>query len=149
MRPAGDEIQRLVREWHELMASARPSWADVDLTFMQLRALALLDRQQRLRVSALAKGLGIGIASASALAERMVRRRLVARRSDPTDRRIVLLGLAPAGRRLLDRLERGSADEMAQLIGRMTTAERDALAIAMRAFVRLSADDASRRQTSR
>ncbi len=134
------EIQDLMRQWRSVMSSSRPRWAAADLTFMQLRALSLLAQQEPLRVSALAKGLGIGLASASALADRMVRRRFVSRRPDGSDRRIVLLALAPAGRRLLERLERGSADHLGRLIERMTPSEREALATALRAFVRLTAD---------
>lgn len=141
------EIQDLMRQWRSLATSSRPHWGAVDLTFMQLRALSLLARQQPLRVSGLAEGLVVGLASASALADRMVRRQLVARRSDPTDRRIVLLELAPLGRRLLERLERGSLDHFGRLIERMTPAERDALALALRAFVRLSAEQSARRET--
>lgn len=140
------EIQDLVRQWRALATSSRPHWGAVDLTFTQLRALSLLGRQQPLRVSGLAAALGVGLASASALADRMSRHGLVTRRSDPTDRRIVLLELGPRGRRLLERLERGSLDHFGKLIERMTPAERDALAIALRAFVRLSAEPQPRKE---
>jgi DNA-binding MarR family transcriptional regulator len=139
------EIHDIMRQWRGLMAASRPRWGAVDLTFTQLRALSLLSQRQPLRVSDLAEALGVGLASASALADRMGQHGLVSRHSDPADRRIVLLELGPRGRRLLERLERGSSDHFGRLIERMTPAERDALATALRAFVRLGAEPQPRK----
>jgi DNA-binding MarR family transcriptional regulator len=145
MTPSHAEIHDLMRQWRAVMSASRPRWAAADLTFMQLRGLSLLAQEEPIRVSGFAERLGVGLASASALADRMVRHRLVSRRSDPTDRRIVLLALSPQGRRLLGRLERGSTDHFGKLIERMTPAERDALATTLRAFVRLGAEYAVRK----
>ena len=145
MTSTSAEIQDLLRQWRAVMAASRPRWAAADLTFMQLRALSLLAREEPIRVSGFAERLDVGLASASALADRMVRHRLVSRRSDPADRRIVLLSLSPQGRRLLERLERGSTDHLGRLIERMTAAEREALATTLRAFVRLTAEHAVRK----
>lgn len=140
MATTDGEIQDLLRRWRAAMASARPRWSAVDLTFTQLRALSVVGRRQSLRVSDLAAELGVGLGAASALVERMARHALVARREDPNDRRSVLLELTPRARRLLDRMERGTTDHFGRLIRRMTPAERDALATTLRAFVRLSAE---------
>ncbi len=145
MTTSDAEIHELLRQWRAVMASSRTRWHAADLTFTQLRALSVIGRRQTLRVSDLAAELGVGLGAASALIERMTRHSLVGRREDPNDRRSVLLELTPRARRLLDRMERGSTERFGRLIGRMTPAERDGLATALRAFVRLSAEQAGPR----
>jgi DNA-binding MarR family transcriptional regulator len=136
---ARTEIEDLLQQWKAVMASARPRWSTADLTFTQLRALSVLQRGN-VRVSELGEALGIGLAAASTLADRMVQRRFIVRRADPDDGRVVHLELSTRGRSLIEHLERGRTEHFGRLITRMTPAERDALKITLRAFVRLSAD---------
>lgn len=139
--PTSDaEIGDLMRQWRAIMALRRPRWHAVDLTFTQLRALSAVARRQPLRVSDLAEELDAGLAATSALVDRMARRGLLARLADADDRRIVLLELTPRARKMLDRLEQGSLEHFGRLVERMTPAEREALATALRAFVRLGAE---------
>jgi len=134
------ELQDLLRSWRAVMAASRPRWGAVDLTFTQLRALSGIAKQDGMRITELAEELGIGLAAASALADRMTRRGLVARKTDPDDRRIVRLEVSTRGRHVLERLERGSTEHFGKLIARMTPSEREALTTTLRAFVRLSAE---------
>ena len=134
------ELQDLIRSWRAVMAASRPRWGAVDLTFTQLRALSGIAKRDGMRVTELAEELGIGLAAASALADRMSRRGLIARKTDREDRRIVRLEVSTRGQHLLERLERGSTEHLGKLIARMTPAEREALTTALRAFVRLSAE---------
>jgi DNA-binding MarR family transcriptional regulator len=122
------------------MASARPRWTAADLTFTQLRALSVLARTQPQRMSDLAGGLDMTPASASALVDRMDQRGFVTRRSDPEDRRTVLVELSRRGQHILDIMERGSSDHFGRLIEKMTPNEREALATTLRAFVRIGAE---------
>ena len=137
---ATDEQQllALLHQWRTVMATSRPTWSGVDLTFTQLRVLSALARHGSLRVSALAEEFGIGLAAASALADRMARRGLIARKTDEHDRRIVLLELSTRGRHLIERIDRGSTEHFEKVISRMTPSERDAFATTMRAFLRLT-----------
>lgn len=136
------ELGDLLHQWRELMASSRPRWSAADLTFTQLRGLSVLARKQPRRMGDLADDLGMTPASASALVERMTQRGFVARRSDPDDRRTVLVELSRRGQHILDVMERGSSDHFGRLIEKMTPAERDALATTLRAFLRISAETA-------
>jgi len=136
---ARTEIEGLLQQWKAVMATARPRWNDADLTFTQLRALSVLQRGH-VRVSELGEALGIGLAAASTLADRMARRQLIVRRSDPADGRIVRLELSARGRTLIERMERGRTEHLAKLITRMTPSEREAFKTTMRAFVRLTAE---------
>lgn len=132
------EIHTLVRQLHEVTAASPDAWEDVELTITQLRGLFVLGARQPFRVSDLAGALGMSLASASALGDRLVRLGYVARRSDPDDRRTVLLGVAPKGTRLLERLDRRSTDKLSRAVLQMTGTERTALATALRAILRVS-----------
>ncbi len=137
-RPTDAELSRLVAQMRELTARSPDAWADVDLTFTQLRALFVLaSAEHPIRVSDPAKRLGMSLASASALSDRLVRLEYVGRQTDPADRRAVLLELAAKGSRLLWRIERRSNAQLARALRGMTTHEREAVATTVRAFVRV------------
>jgi DNA-binding MarR family transcriptional regulator len=138
------ELQHLIAQWRERMAASPAAWSDVDLTFTQLRALFVLGRQP-LRVSELAKTLGMSLASASALSDRLVRLELVARRADPTDRRSVYLEIAPAGKRVVQRLERAQTSQLTTAVRQMNEEERRAFATTLRALLRVPAQAPARR----
>lgn len=137
MTTSESELQELIGQWRERMATAPDAWTGVDLTFTQLRALFFLWRQP-LRVSDLAKALGMSLASASALSDRLVRLDLVARHPDPTDRRSVFLHVAPPGVRLLRRLDRAQTSRMMRAIKQMSDRERSAFSTALRALLRIA-----------
>jgi DNA-binding MarR family transcriptional regulator len=134
------ELGDLLHQWRELMASSRPRWTASDLTFTQLRALSVLSRKQPQRMSDLAEALAMTPASASALIDRMDQRGFVTRRSDPDDRRTVLVEPSRKGQHILDSMERGSSEHFGRLIEKMTPGERDALATTLRAFLRVGAE---------
>lgn len=136
MTVSDSELQHLISQWRERMATSPAAWSDVDLTFTQLRALFVLGRQP-LRVSELAKALGMSLASASALSDRLVRLDLVGRRPDPTDRRSVFLEVAPAGKRVVQRLEHAQHSQLTRAVRQMSEEERRAFAITLRAFLRV------------
>jgi len=132
------EVHALVRQLREITAASPDAWSDVDLTFAQLRALFVLGPRQPVRVGDLAVALGMSLASASALSERLGRLGYVTRQRGVEDQRTVLLVLSPEGTRLLDRLERRSTAQLSKAIRGMTEAERAALTVSLRAFVRLA-----------
>jgi DNA-binding MarR family transcriptional regulator len=132
------DVHALVRQLHEVTAASPDAWSDVDLTFTQLRALFVLGARQPVRVGDLARALGMSLASASALSERLGRVGYVTRERGVEDQRTVLLVLSAEGKRLLDRIERQSTARLSKAIRAMTAAERNALAVSLRAFVRLA-----------
>lgn len=136
MTTSNTQLQTLIGQWREVMAASPDAWADVDLTFTQLRALFVLGRQP-LRVSDLAKALGMSLASASALSDRLVRQGLVARHPDPADRRSVFLHVAPPGMRVLRRLDRAQTSQWTRAIRQMSEDERKAFATTLRALLRI------------
>ena len=132
------EVHALARQLREITAASPAAWGDMDLTFTQMRALFVLASREPIRVGDLARALGMSLASASALSERLGRLGYVARERGVEDQRTVLLVLSGKGSRLLDRLERQSTTHLSRAIRGMTQAERRALAVSLRAFVRLA-----------
>lgn len=114
-----------------LLEAARPG-----LTVSQLLTLLVLEEESgsAIPMSALADDLGVSLPTATGLVDRLVRDGLVARTPSDTDRRVVLVGLTPAGAgtigKFLDLLQRLSAGVMAE----MGFEEREAL---VRAFERV------------
>src|SRR5919201_5134165 len=140
MSASNPEIIGLVQQLRSLAATGTPeSWAGLDLTFTQLRALFIIRRRQPLRVSDLGDALSMSLASASALADRLVRLGFVERDRDVADRRSVLLRLSAHGERLVSERERRSAERLRRAIEQMTPQERAAVAAALRAFLRVGA----------
>jgi DNA-binding MarR family transcriptional regulator len=68
----------------------------------QMRVLGLLSRQPGASVSDVAAHLDVTIPTASALVDRMVKKHLVDRKEDPTERRRVVLTLTAEGKELLE-----------------------------------------------
>lgn len=74
-----------------------------ELTVAQFAALAVVDQDPGLRVTSLATTLGLSASAGSRLADGLVRRGLLARHEDGTDRRARALSLTARGRALVDR----------------------------------------------
>src|SRR5438094_8026159 len=99
----------------ELTARSPDAWADVDLTFTQLRALFVLaSADHPVRVSDLARRLGMSLASASALSDRLVRLEYTGPQTAPYNCPAVLLELPTKGSRLAQRRQPRSAAQTAR-----------------------------------
>src|SRR5438128_529834 len=102
----------LDRHWIELarfmtsrrMRSSVYAGALRDLSAAQLHALGLL-AEQGLRMSELAARLGVAESTATRLVDRLEAAKLVERRASEPDRRCVVAGLTPSGRRIAAELE--------------------------------------------
>jgi DNA-binding MarR family transcriptional regulator len=98
------------RVYAALAAATEEEWLHLDLTVTQLTALFTLVRSGPTPVGRLAERLGTRLSSASVLVDRLVHAGLVARSSDPDDRRRVLLVVTDRGVELLSRLRQGSVE---------------------------------------
>ena len=81
----------------EMRAAASPA-----LTVPQLRALLFVNRNPEVNLSKVAEHLGVGVTGASGLVDRLVRHGLLARETDPNERRRIQLTVTPDGRARLD-----------------------------------------------
>jgi DNA-binding MarR family transcriptional regulator len=72
-------------------------WEARGLTLGQLRLMVLIDREDGLPLGELAQQMGVSPATITGITERLVRKGLIERRSDPSDRRLIRVVLTPAG----------------------------------------------------
>ncbi len=101
-----------------LVAVAARSLAGLaeEVTLTQYRSLVVLASQGPSAITSLAEALAVTPPTASRLCERLVRKGLVRRRTDPHDRRQVRVTLTPAGRRLVDEVTERRRGEIADLL---------------------------------
>ena len=109
------------RRWREVLAP----W---DLSPWHARALRVVCEHEDTRVSDLAEALRIAPRSATELADGLQERGLVERTPDPRDRRAVILRPTAEGRRVRAEVEDARAADSRELFGRLSAADRAALA---------------------
>lgn len=103
-----------------------PADAAAPVSSHQLTVLAHLDHRPGRTLTELAALIGVTLSTMSLLVSRLVQAGLVRRDRDPTDGRRVILGLSPAGERLLSQRSLLDPDRVRALLGRLTPAERAA-----------------------
>lgn len=91
---------------------------DRELPKSELFALLILSRRGTATMSELASDLGAPLSTATGIASRLMKRQLIARERDATDRRIILVQLTPKGQQLAKKLWA----EINHLISRVQTA---------------------------
>lgn len=103
-----------------LVAVAARSLADLDeaedVTLTQYRSLVVLASRGPQPMASLAEALGVTPPTASRLCDRLVRKGLVRRRTDRSDRRQVRVALTEAGRRLVDVVTERRRRQIADLL---------------------------------
>ncbi len=106
-----DQISRIIdlkRQISRALHGATPEpLSRLDLTVAQMRILYLLGREGEAAVGQIAERLGVAQPSTTRTLDRLVRQELVECFRHPSDRRVSLHRLAPAGQGLLDQLQQG------------------------------------------
>ncbi|WP_235032113.1 MarR family winged helix-turn-helix transcriptional regulator [Actinacidiphila yanglinensis] len=116
-----------------------------DLSLTSLATLSTLSRTGPRRITDLAAVEGVTQPSVTTLVTNLERAGLVERRSDPADRRVVLVALTDAGADYIHTRRRSSVEVFSALIELLPPDEAAALAAAVPALERLRAlDDAHR-----
>jgi len=110
------------------------SEAEDTVTVTQFRTLVVLESNGEINLSGLAEKLGVNASTALRMTDRLHAADLVTRRDHPETRREVLLGLSPAGRRLVRRVTARRRAELARVVDAMPAARRAELLAALRAF---------------
>ncbi len=107
--PSGDRGQlteRLVDLFEQINRAMHctPSdgWDGLELTFQQVRVLALLFEEQQ-RMGNIASYMGCIMSSATSIVDRLVDKGLVARAVDPEDRRAVICRITDLGKETMER----------------------------------------------
>jgi DNA-binding MarR family transcriptional regulator len=99
-----------------------PGWHDV------LATLRRSGPPYRLRAAAFTRTLMITSSGATKRLDRLERAGLIERSPDPHDRRGTLIGLTPAGRKMIDDVTEAHLDNERALLSALTAAERQELA---------------------
>lgn len=96
-----------------------------NLTTAQFWTLMLLREEGPLTVSAIAERVGLTRAATSHLLDRLVVRRLIARKEDPEDRRQKQIRLTRAGEELVAVVDQARRVGIARIVTHLDAADRD------------------------
>ena len=127
--------------WRQTRSRTPSEWSGLDLTMAQAKTLFLLGRGQR-RMSEISAHLGRGMPSASGMVDRLVKKGLVERVEDASDRRVVTCMLTPAGRDAVERFWRIGRQRMESIAAGLTREELEVVVPAMEVLSKAMARDA-------
>jgi DNA-binding MarR family transcriptional regulator len=119
-----------------LVAVAARSLATVadDVTLAQYRVLIELASRGPQRLADLASALHVDRSTATRMCDRLVRKRLIARRRTSEDRRGVRVSLTQAGAQLVAEVTHRRRAEISRIVERLASADRALVVRAVRAF---------------
>jgi DNA-binding MarR family transcriptional regulator len=112
------------------------------LRFVDFSVLRVVELAGELTPSELAELTLRSTGGMTQIVDRLVKAGLVLRSPDPTDRRKVVVGLTPKGRRLTDKAQAAYARERARVLGPLSEAELHEIDAAVRRLLDLLSDDA-------
>jgi DNA-binding MarR family transcriptional regulator len=124
------------------------SWLRGSLSLVHLHVLTILE-DGPLPMSRLAEALDVSVASATGIIDRMEDRKLIERRSQPDDRRVVIVHPTRRGRRVFEVIARDRRARLAPIIERMTDDEIASFLVGLRAMRRIQTELAEREATAR
>ncbi len=119
-----------------LVAVAARSLAEHEsaVSLPQYRALVVLASRGPQRPVDLAHALGVDPSTATRMCDRLARKRLINRRRDMTDRRVVVMDLSASGRRLVESVTERRRREIDRIIDAVDPTERTNLVRAFAIF---------------
>ena len=94
-------------------------WDSRGLTMAQLRLMYTLLVEGERSIGELAEKLSVRSPTVTGLTNRLIKQRLIERLSEPSDRRIVRIGLTKDGRRVLGEIEAASRAYLDHIFGKM------------------------------
>jgi DNA-binding MarR family transcriptional regulator len=123
---------------HERLSAFR-SFLRGSLSLMHIHVLTILEVEGPLSMSRLADELDVSLASVTGIVARMEQRRLVERRHDEADRRVVSVHPTRLGGAVFARLRRNRRDKLSKLLGQLSDDELTAFLTGLRAMRRARA----------
>jgi len=130
----GSVLDAVVTASRALVAMAARSLADAgeEVTLTQYRSLVVLASRGPQGIAELADTVAVTAPTASRLVDRLVRKGLVRRRTDRSDRRHVRIALTLAGRELVDLVTERRRHEMASLLASIPPETLEPMATGLR-----------------
>ncbi len=120
--------------WRDLVIGFAAQLGRSDLGFTQLAALYAISDTGTLTVAELAERIGRSASAASRVATALVRRGLLDRAEEETDRRQRALTISAAGLALLATIDRARADQFLDVVRRLPFEDRALVAMAVAAL---------------
>lgn len=103
------------------------------ITLPQFFILNMLEKEDALRMTDIARILGVTTAAATGIVDRLVKSSYAVRVYDTRDRRIIKIRLSPQGRELVQRINKRKKHNIIEIFGRIPSEDRDSfLKILMR-----------------
>ena len=134
-------IETITRDLRTVYGSMQqlivPEWLKLDLTMAQFKALVAVERSSGIGVCGLSRELSVGESAASLMIDQLVRRDYVGRKTDPADRRRVLLGITSRGAKRLHELREGGREILDEWLVKLDEDELEALAHGLGALARV------------
>lgn len=115
----------------DFMRAAVQALGERDLTILQFGALLLLEDGQERTVGALSEQIGRSMSATSRMVEQLVKRALLRRQEDPSDRRARRVTISPAGRKFITTMMRRRAEAELRLMASLTAEEQRTVVRAM------------------
>jgi DNA-binding MarR family transcriptional regulator len=147
-------VMETVPQVMRLMRSMMRRHRAAVLSVPQFRAMAFVNRHPGACLYHLADHLGVTRPTASVIAERLVQRGLLARATDPRERRRIALSLTPEGERQLEQARHATRSEIAKVLAPLPAEALDRIARglgllsgAVRAVAGLESEEPRRRRT--
>ncbi len=95
------------------------------ITLPQFLILNILEEDDELRMTDIARTLGVSTAAATGIVERMVKSGYAQRKYDAADRRIIKIKLNPKGRELVQRINKQKKQNIVEIFGKLSSADRE------------------------
>lgn len=116
------------------VASRSIASVDDDVTLPQFRALVVLSQEGPRTVGQLARELRVQPSTATRLCDRLARKRLIRRRTDPDNRREVVISLSPGGDALVTKVTALRRREIGDVMAKVPARQRAAIVAALESF---------------
>lgn len=129
-------VNALLAASRVLVGVSARSLADVEdkITITQFRTLVVLATHDGVNLNALAELLKVNASSAMRMVDRLLAAGLVNRRSNPDNRREIVLTVSTTGRRMVQRVSRKRRAEISRIVAAMPSTQRQRIVDALRAF---------------
>jgi DNA-binding MarR family transcriptional regulator len=131
-RLTGDVLDELTGWAPRDRMAAFKTWLSGSLSLVHLHVLTILEAGGPQSMSRLADALDVSLASATGIVDRMERRKLVQRRPDPDDRRMVVVHMLEGGSDIFRKLAEHRRQSLARLLDRLSAEELSGLLIGLR-----------------
>jgi DNA-binding MarR family transcriptional regulator len=135
-RPSPEQIDAVMLGTRVLVAVSAQSVASLEdqVTLPQLRILVMIASRGPQNLTSVAHALGVHASNATRTCDKLVDAGLIHRSDDPTDRRNLVLRLAPSGQQLIETMTEHRRAAIENILARMPSQHRNELASALLAF---------------